>query len=68
MTPDPNPMPNISTPAVPTRKVGAGALAGALSVILVWAFGRAGVDIPAYVASAITVVLTFLVSYVVKEP
>jgi len=68
MTPDPNPMPNITTPAVPTRKVGAGALAGAISVVLVWALNRAGAGITPEIAQAITIIMTFLVSYVVKEP
>lgn len=52
----------------PTRKVGAGALAGALSVIIIWvvvAFG--GIDVTPEVASAFTVVLTFFVSYYVPE-
>lgn len=50
---------------MPVRKVGAGALAGALTIILVWAVGLAGTDIPAAVASAITVIITFIVSYFV---
>jgi hypothetical protein len=53
---------------MPQRKVGAGALAGALSVIIVWALGEfAGWTIPPEVASAGTVVLTFLTSYFVPE-
>lgn len=51
----------------PTRKVGAGALAGAVTVILVWAIGLAGVDVPVAVAQAITVVLTFITAYMVSE-
>ncbi len=57
--------------ATPTRKVGAGALAGALSVILVWVMSEAtfgpGWEIPAAVASALTVVITFCVSWFVPE-
>jgi hypothetical protein len=45
----------------------AGALAGALTVILVWAIGFAGVTVPPAVASAFTVLLTFGVSWLVTE-
>jgi len=51
------------------RKVSAGALAGALSVVLVWAvksFG--GTDLPGEVASAVTTLLSFGTSYFVSEP
>lgn len=52
----------------PNVKVTAGALAGALSIILVWAIGLVGLDIPPAVASALTVLITFGVSYLVTEP
>lgn len=53
----------------PSRKVGAGALAGGLSIILVWAVKQfAHLEIPAETASAITVVITFGTSYFVSEP
>jgi hypothetical protein len=52
---------------LPTRKVGSGALAGAVSVILVWILSLFGVDMPAEVASAITLVLMFATSYFVPE-
>jgi hypothetical protein len=56
---------------VPTRKVGASALAGALSVIIVWAvntFVLTGtIKITGEVASAFTTILTFLVGYFVPE-
>src|SRR5262249_17428466 len=49
---------------LPTQKVAAGALAGALSIILVWVARQfAHVEIPAEVASPFTTVLTFGVSY-----
>jgi hypothetical protein len=51
----------------PTTKVTAGALAGALSIILVWLIGFAGVTVPPAVASAFTVILTFGVSWLVTE-
>lgn len=54
---------------LPNRKVGAGALSGALSVLVMWTIGAAtGVEVPPEVASAGTVVLMFGVSYFVKEP
>jgi hypothetical protein len=56
---------------VPTRKVGAGAFAGALSTILVWlinSFILTGTTkITPEIASALTTVLTFLVGYFVPE-
>lgn len=47
----------------PVAKVTAGALAGAVTVILVWVAGLAGVEIPPEVASAITTVLSFIAGY-----
>lgn len=54
-----------SSPAgpLPTSKVAAGGAAGALTVVLVWALGAAGVDIPAEVASALTVLLSTAAAY-----
>jgi hypothetical protein len=52
------------TSSLPTQKVATGALAGAVSVILVWALRQfAGLELPAEVASACTMVLSFAVSY-----
>lgn len=54
--------------ALPTRKVGSGALAGAVTVIVLWIINAAtGVDVPPEVASAITFVLMFAASYFVPE-
>jgi len=53
---------------VPTRKVGAGALAGAISVMLVWAVKNYGnTDLPAEMSSALTTVVTFITSYFVTD-
>lgn len=56
----------------PTRKVGASALAGALSVVLVWIIHNfvltGSTQITAEIASALTTILTFLVGYFVPEP
>lgn len=58
-------MPQMAT-RVPSQKVAAGALAGALTTIAIWAIKTfAHQDIPGEVAAAITTVLTFIVSYIV---
>jgi len=58
--------------AVPTRKVGASALAGAVSVILVWVINTwaltGSTKITGEVASALTTMITFAVGYFVPEP
>ena len=55
------------TPA-PSRKVAYGGLGGALAVIVIALIeGISEVTIDAQVASAVTVVMTFLVSYFVRE-
>ncbi len=60
------------TSYLPSRKVGAGALAGALSVVLVWIINTfvltGSAKITGEVASAMTTILTFLVGYFVPEP
>lgn len=54
----------------PVRKVSLGAVAGAASIVLVWVLNTYVLpddgQIPEAVASAITTVLTFLVSYFVR--
>lgn len=50
----------------PDRKVGVGAMAGALSILIVWGMTDGlGWEVPATIASAITVVVTFITSYFV---
>ena len=44
-------------------KVTAGGLAGAITVLLVWAVSIAGLDVPPEVASAFTVVISFAAGY-----
>lgn len=51
----------------PTRKVTAGGLAAAVSVILVAILEGVGLEIAAPVASAITTVLGFVTAYFVKD-
>jgi len=49
--------------ASPTRKVQVGALSGAISTVIVFLVEQYGIQIPAAVASAITTIVTFLISY-----
>jgi H+/Cl- antiporter ClcA len=60
-----------ATSYVPTRKVGAGAFAGAVSVVVVWclnSFVLGSTKITPEIASAITTILTFVVGYFIPEP
>lgn len=53
----------------PQRKIVAGGLAGAISVIAVWTLEQTtGITIPAEIALAINTVFVFAVQYVVKNP
>jgi hypothetical protein len=52
--------------ALPTAKVTAGSAAGAFSVVLVYALGLIH-QVPAEVGSALTVLVTFGASYLVRE-
>lgn len=54
--------------SVPTRKVTAGAIGGAASIIVVWMIGVLGLEVPAEVASAFTTVISFGLGYMVEEP
>jgi hypothetical protein len=51
----------------PSTKVAAGGIAGAVTVIVLFILDRLHVIVPADVGSAITVLLTFLSGYVVRE-
>jgi hypothetical protein len=50
----------------PQPKVVAGGAAGAVSVILVWAVGLAGLEVPAEIASAVTVLIASAAAYLKK--
>ena len=52
---------------IPTRRVGVGAIAGAVSAIAIWIIGQNGIAIPGEIASAITTVLTFGASYIIAD-
>ena len=54
---------------MPSRKVGAGMLAGAISVLLLWALKTYGnVEMPGEAGASVTTILTFITSYFVTEP
>lgn len=52
---------------VPTRKVGAGALSGALVTVVLWLVDLTGTDVPATVAAAITLLITAGTAYMVPS-
>jgi len=69
-TADPPPNPVESPPLAPSQvhsKVGAGAFAGALTVLAVWGIDSAGIDIPAEAAVALSVVFSFIAGYIAKS-
>lgn len=54
--------------AAPTRKVAAGGIGGALSIVLIYIIQVVfTVELPAEVASAVTLIVSFLASYFVRE-
>jgi putative flippase GtrA len=54
--------------AAPTRKVAAGGIAGAVSIVALYLVQALfNVTVPAEVASAVTLILSFGMSYIVKE-
>jgi putative flippase GtrA len=58
----------ITQPSIaPTTKVAAGGAAGALTVLVVWILGLLHVPVPPEVASAITVLISFITSYFVRQ-
>lgn len=52
----------------PTRKVTGGAIAGALSIVLIWIIGQFEVKVPAEISSALTTLVTFATSYWLSDP
>lgn len=51
----------------PKPKVLAGGAAGAFTIIVVWVAGMFGIDVPAEVASAFTVLVSFAAGYIKSE-
>lgn len=52
---------------MPDRKVVAGALAGALATIIVWAASLGGVSVPPEVAAALATILGLVAAYLIPE-
>lgn len=50
-----------------SSKVGLGAAAGAITIIIVWIVGLLGLEVPPEVASAFTVLITAITGYAVPE-
>lgn len=59
-------MPESEKPSL-SRSGGSAAIAGALSVVIVWAMSLANVDVPAEVAAAFTTILATATSFIVKD-
>lgn len=54
--------------SAPNRKVSAGAGAGLpIGIVLVWALGEAGVEMPAEVGAAIGTIMTTFIAYMTRE-
>jgi hypothetical protein len=51
----------------PTTKLAAGGTAGAITVVVVWILGLLHVPVPPEVASALTVLFSFMTSYCVPQ-
>jgi len=51
----------------PTPKVAAAGVGGSLAVVIVWVAGIAGVEVPAEVAAAIALLLSFAAGYLKRE-
>lgn len=51
----------------PTTKVTSGGVSGALTVLVVWILGLLHVAVPPEVASALTVVISVVTSYFVRQ-
>lgn len=63
-----DPIPYVNQPTLkPTSKVVAGGFASSIVVLLVWIAGEYGVEVPAEVASALTVLVGFAASYFMKS-
>lgn len=52
---------------IPTNKVTAGVLAGALTGILVWGLKQKNIDMPPDVAVWVSTVISFIVSYITPD-
>ena len=53
----------MASTATPTPKVAAAGISGAVALILVWAAGLFGLEVPPEVAAAFAVILAFVAGY-----
>lgn len=51
----------------PTRKITATGVSGAVAVVIVWALGLLGADVPAEVAAAIATICAFGAGYATSD-
>lgn len=51
----------------PTRKVVAGTAAGSVTVLLAWAAGLAGIEVPPEVSSAVTVLISLAFGWAISD-
>jgi putative flippase GtrA len=51
----------------PSRKVTSGALSGAMATIILWIIDTVGIEVPQAVAGAITVIVGFVIAYLVPN-
>lgn len=50
----------------PARKIVGGGIAGAVTALILWLLSEFGISVDADVASAITVIVTFIAGYLVR--
>ncbi len=54
--------------STPTKKVTAGGLAGALTILIVWGVDEGlAVEVPGHVGAAFTTIFTFLAAYITQS-
>lgn len=53
--------------SMPTQKVAAAGISGAVSIVLIYIASQLGLELPAEVAAAITTIVSFASGYLVKE-
>lgn len=64
------PVKKTSKTRAPSKTVTTGGVAGAITIVLVWAVQTIwpSLDVPAEVQGAITVVVTFVAAWIVRDP
>ena len=58
---------NASPTLQPQPKVVAGGIGGSVAIVLVWALGQAGVNMPPEVAAAVSAILGFVAAYLTSN-